>query len=113
MTMHHGQDMTIAESRRFSEDDLHLFNEGTHFRLFDKLGAHPIEVNGGTGTHFSVWAPNAESVSVVGNFNDWDSKRHALQPSGLPQGPDRPVNREVRLLQVRSQLRDREVRVVG
>lgn len=82
MTMHRGHDMTIEESRRFSEDDLHLFNEGTHFRLFDKLGAHPIEVNGGAGTHFSVWAPNAESVSVVGNFNDWDSKRHALQPSG-------------------------------
>lgn len=82
MTMHYGQDMTIAESRRFSEDDLHLFNEGTHFRLFDKLGAHPIEVNGGIGTHFSVWAPNAESVSVVGDFNGWDASRHMLQPSG-------------------------------
>ncbi|CAI4033764.1 1,4-alpha-glucan branching enzyme [Nitrospira tepida] len=80
--MHYGQDMTIAESRRFSEDDLHLFNEGTHFRLFDKLGAHPIEVNGGIGTHFSVWAPNAESVSVVGDFNGWDASRHMLQPSG-------------------------------
>ncbi|HSE58478.1 MAG TPA: 1,4-alpha-glucan branching protein GlgB [Nitrospiraceae bacterium] len=82
MTMHHGQDLTIAESRRFSEDDLHLFNEGTHFRLFDKLGAHPIEANGGIGTHFSVWAPNAESVSVVGDFNGWDASRHVLQHSG-------------------------------
>ena len=82
MTMHHGQDMTIAERTRFSEDDLHLFNEGTHFRLFEKLGAHPMAVNGGVGTHFSVWAPNAEYVSVIGNFNGWDPERHALQPSG-------------------------------
>lgn len=82
MTMRHGQDMMIAENRRFSEDDLHLFNEGTHFRLFDKLGAHQIEANGEIGTHFSVWAPNAESVSVVGDFNGWDSRLHPLQPSG-------------------------------
>ncbi|MGE3154410.1 MAG: 1,4-alpha-glucan branching protein GlgB [Nitrospiraceae bacterium] len=82
MTMHHAQNLTIGEPHRFTEDDLHLFNEGTHFRLFDKLGAHPIEVNGVTGTHFSVWAPNAESVAVIGNFNDWDPERHALRPSG-------------------------------
>ncbi|MEX5213903.1 MAG: 1,4-alpha-glucan branching protein GlgB [Nitrospiraceae bacterium] len=82
MTMHHAQNRTIDEPHRFSEDDLHLFNEGTHFRLFDKLGAHPIEVNGVAGTHFSVWAPNAESVAVIGNFNGWDPERHALRPSG-------------------------------
>ena len=52
-----------------SEDDLYLFNEGTHRKLADKLGAHPRP---GGGTFFAVWAPNATGVSVVGDFNYWD-----------------------------------------
>src|SRR5690625_1101048 len=72
-----------------SEDDVHLFNEGTHFRLYEKLGAHCIEQNGKKGVHFAVWAPNAASVSVMGEFNDWNKSSHPLQPfrnSGIWQG---------------------------
>jgi 1,4-alpha-glucan branching enzyme len=63
-------------------DDLHLFNEGTHYDLWKKLGAHVLETGGVTGTHFAVWAPNAESVSVIGDFNSWDKGRHPLSPHG-------------------------------
>ncbi len=52
-------------------DDLHLFNEGTHTRLYEKMGSRPRTVDGVAGTHFAVWAPNARTVSVVGPFNDW------------------------------------------
>jgi 1,4-alpha-glucan branching enzyme len=63
-------------------DDLHLFNEGSHVRLYDKLGAHPLTVNGTAGTLFAVWAPNAAHVSVMGDFNNWQTTSHALQPRG-------------------------------
>jgi 1,4-alpha-glucan branching enzyme len=66
----------------FSQDDLHLFNEGTHFRLYEKLGAHQVTVDGKEGTYFAVWAPNAKQVSVVGDFNDWDSESHPLRHRG-------------------------------
>ena len=59
-------------------DDL-LIAEGTHFRLFDKLGAHLLEHEGATGVHFAVWAPNARHVSLVGDFNDWDHRRHPMR----------------------------------
>ncbi len=59
-------------------DDL-LVSEGTHFRLFDKMGAHPIEHEGCAGVHFAVWAPNATQVSLVGDFNDWDGARHPMR----------------------------------
>ena len=59
-------------------DDL-LIAEGTHFRLFDKLGAHLIEHEGAHGVHFAVWAPNARNVSVVGDFNDWNGARHPMR----------------------------------
>ena len=78
------------ESSLFLTDhDVYLFNEGTHFRLFDHLGAHPSTVDGECGTFFSVWAPNAEQVSVVGDFNKWDGSAHPLEPrasSGVWQG---------------------------
>lgn len=61
-----------------SQDDLYLFNEGNHFSLFDKLGAHPASPGGLSGTYFAVWAPNAESVYVMGDFNSWDKKGYAL-----------------------------------
>ena len=72
-----------------SDHDIYLFNEGSHFRLYDKLGAHPMRLNGVDGTHFAVWAPDAERVSVLGNFNDWDNSSHPLSPragSGIWQG---------------------------
>jgi 1,4-alpha-glucan branching enzyme len=56
-----------------------LIAEGTHLRLFDKMGAHPMEHEGAAGVHFAVWAPNAAHVSVVGDFNDWDATRHPLR----------------------------------
>ncbi len=64
--------------------DLHLFNEGTHRRLYQKLGAHPLrDDEGRAGTYFAVWAPNAEDVSVVGSFNGWGATaQHRLRPVG-------------------------------
>ncbi len=67
-------------ARTFISDfDVHLFCEGTHYRLYEKLGAHPAEVNGVKGTHFALWAPNATAVSVIGDFNKWDASKHQMQ----------------------------------
>jgi 1,4-alpha-glucan branching enzyme len=66
-----------------SNDDVYLFNEGTHFDIQTKLGAHTRRAaDGSMGTCFAVWAPNARSVSVVGDFNGWDKRRHKLRPRG-------------------------------
>ncbi|UCH87830.1 MAG: 1,4-alpha-glucan branching protein GlgB [Dehalococcoidia bacterium] len=65
-----------------TDDDLYLFNEGSHLRLHDKLGAHPITVDGKESTYFAVWAPDAEHVSVIGDFNGWNKKSHPLRPRG-------------------------------
>jgi 1,4-alpha-glucan branching enzyme len=65
-----------------SADDLYLFNEGSHFRLYEKLGAHPLTARGETGTLFSVWAPAAERVYVMGEFNGWDKTSHPLRCKG-------------------------------
>ena len=73
----------VGATSRLSDDDLYLFNEGSHFRLADKLGAHLRTVDGQAGVHFSVWAPNAESVSVIGDFNGWDKVTHPLAPRGV------------------------------
>ncbi len=59
--------------------DDHLFVEGRHERLYDRLGAHVMEHEGVKGVHFAVWAPNAERVSVVGSWNDWDGRRHQMR----------------------------------
>ena len=61
--------------RVVSDYDLYLFGEGNHTRIYDKLGAHVIKLGAVEGTHFAVWAPNAERVSVVGDFNGWDGRR--------------------------------------
>ena len=65
-----------------TDQDLHLFNEGSHTRLYEKLGAHYLESGSDAGTCFAVWAPNAEGVSVMGDFNGWDSGVHPLRPRG-------------------------------
>ena len=62
-----------------SDFDLHLLGEGTHYRVYDKLGAHPTRVAGVDGAIFSVWAPNARRVSVVGDWNLWDGRRHPMR----------------------------------
>jgi 1,4-alpha-glucan branching enzyme len=70
-------------------DDLYLFNEGTHTHLFERLGAHPLTVEGLEGTYFAVWAPDAEIVSVVADFNGWDPRANPLRPkerSGIWEG---------------------------
>ncbi|WP_027340431.1 1,4-alpha-glucan branching protein GlgB [Halonatronum saccharophilum] len=69
-----------------SENDLYLFNEGNHHRIYDKMGAHLINHNSVDGVHFSVWAPEAERVSVIGPFNNWDGRVHQMRvlgPSGV------------------------------
>jgi 1,4-alpha-glucan branching enzyme len=63
-------------------DDLHLFNEGSFLRAYEKLGAHPLTRNGVPGTQFAVWAPGAHYVSVVGDFNGWDPGSHPLEVVG-------------------------------
>jgi 1,4-alpha-glucan branching enzyme len=73
----------------FTSDDLYLFNEGTHTRLYRSLGAHLVEGEGVPGVNFAVWAPNARAVSVAGDFNDWDTAAHPLHnlgPSGIWEG---------------------------
>jgi 1,4-alpha-glucan branching enzyme len=62
-----------------SDYDRHLFAEGTHYGASDKLGAHPREMEGMPGVVFAVWAPNAQRVSVVGDFNRWDGRRHPMR----------------------------------
>ncbi len=62
--------------------DLYLFNAGDHHRIYEKLGAHYAEVNGVGGIQFAVWAPGARSVSVIGTFNGWDRRKHAMRVLG-------------------------------
>ncbi|TAM82873.1 MAG: 1,4-alpha-glucan branching protein GlgB [Acidobacteria bacterium] len=70
------------EVSMLTEDDVYLFNEGSHLRLYQKLGAHSRNVDGQGGVCFAVWAPNAEHVSVIGDFNGWDKESHPLRPRG-------------------------------
>ncbi|NLL12896.1 MAG: 1,4-alpha-glucan branching protein GlgB [Fibrobacter sp.] len=74
----------------FTDYDIYLFKQGNHFRLFEKLGSHPMTVEGVSGTYFAVWAPNAKKVSVVGDFNYWNTQTHPLFPrwdsSGIFEG---------------------------
>jgi len=77
----------LTHTQSFSlltELDIHLFREGKHFRLYDKLGSHVVEHNGVAGTYFAVWAPNGQNVSVIGNFNGWNRQAHSL--NGRPDG---------------------------
>ena len=102
-----------------SDADIQMFQQGTHCRLQDKLGAHPVTVKGMSGVQFAVWAPNAERVSVIGDFNQWDRTEpsaaltrrlrdlgrlrsrsqarvvlqvfHPVALRGLPRGEGRPV----------------------
>lgn len=69
-----------------SEMDRYLFGQGTHYEIYEKLGAHPMTLNGTKGVYFAVWAPHAVSVSLVGDFNNWDPESHPmtlLETSGI------------------------------
>lgn len=74
----HTSSHDIATVSLLSEDDIYLFNEGNHFQLYKKLGAHILTHKGKTGVYFAVWAPNANYVSVIGDFNSWDKHTHPL-----------------------------------
>jgi 1,4-alpha-glucan branching enzyme len=72
--------------RVIGEYDLYLLGEGKHTRIHERLGAHPMRIGAAEGVHFAVWAPNAERVSVVGDFNNWDGRMHVMRslgPSGV------------------------------
>ena len=70
----------MALEHRISELDTYLFAKGRHYEIYEKMGAHLAEEDGKGGTYFSVWAPNARRVSVVGDFNNWDRTAHPMQP---------------------------------
>ena len=83
----------VAERRAdvslLTDQDIYLFNEGNHYRIYDKLGSHLNNVSGQAGTSFSVWAPNARQVSVMGSFNGWNPDSHPLRArasSGIWEG---------------------------
>ena len=65
-----------------SDQDLYLFNEGSNYRLYETVGAHLLSRDGQAGAMFSVWAPNARAVSMIGSFNDWNTTSHPLTPRG-------------------------------
>ncbi|MBE5957422.1 MAG: 1,4-alpha-glucan branching protein GlgB [Lachnospiraceae bacterium] len=74
------------EKKFITDDDCYLFGKGSHYEIFEKLGAHVMTVDGVKGTYFAVWAPHAKSVSVVGDFNDWIGYNHNMEmnnPSGI------------------------------
>lgn len=79
---HYGIETTLEDPYAFeqiiSNDDLYLFGEGNHHRIYDLLGAHPKNINGVNGFHFAVWAPNAERISVIGDFNFFDGRYHPM-----------------------------------
>ena len=83
---HGGSTSEIDDPYRYgrilSDYDLYLFGEGKHTRIYEKLGAHPTTIGGSAGVHFAVWAPNAKRVSVVGDFNAWDGRRHPMRSLG-------------------------------
>jgi 1,4-alpha-glucan branching enzyme len=64
------------------EQDLYFIGQGKHYELYDKLGAHPVEMDGVKGVSFAVWAPNAKRVSVIGDFNKWDGRLHPMRSMG-------------------------------
>ncbi len=78
-----GQEVEFDDPYRFplllTDFELYLFSEGTHYEAWRTMGAHPMEVDGVAGVRFAVWAPNAEVVSVVGDFNEWDIRRHPMR----------------------------------
>ncbi|NBA87523.1 1,4-alpha-glucan branching protein GlgB [Emticicia sp. CRIBPO] len=82
--------MNVEPYSLFTDFDISLFKSGKHYRLYEKLGSHVLENQGVIGTYFAVWAPNANSVSVIGNFNGWEKGSHPLKPrwdgSGIWEG---------------------------
>ena len=88
--MNDNKQPVVLNQSLLTEHDIYLFKEGSHFNLYDKLGSHLISRNGTAGVQFAVWAPNAEAVSVIGDFNGWDRHAHPLSlrqdASGIWEG---------------------------
>ncbi|HNB22636.1 MAG TPA: 1,4-alpha-glucan branching protein GlgB [Candidatus Melainabacteria bacterium] len=76
------QETKEKQASFLTDFDVHLFAEGTHCRIYDKFGAHPVTIDGIKGTHFAVWAPNAAMVSVIGDFNNWDASKNQMEQTG-------------------------------
>jgi 1,4-alpha-glucan branching enzyme len=72
----------MEERMHFSDLDQYLFGQGTHYDVYKKLGAHPAEQDGQKGIYFAVWAPNAQAVSVIGEFNNWDNEKNPMVKVG-------------------------------
>jgi len=72
----------VRERSLLTDQDLYLFNEGSHYRMYEKLGAHLVGTEGVRGASFGVWAPAASEVSVIGDFNGWDNQANRLTPRG-------------------------------
>src|SRR5581483_9265739 len=83
LTLWNGTEQDIEDPYRFppilTDFDLHLHGEGTHFESYKKMGAHLSVCDAVAGVRFAVWAPNALVVSVIGDFNEWDSRRHPMR----------------------------------
>ncbi|MEK7289801.1 MAG: 1,4-alpha-glucan branching enzyme, partial [Planctomycetota bacterium] len=77
---------TVRTACFLTDHDVYLFKEGNHFQLYNKLGSHLTSVNGIQGVYFAVWAPNAERVSVIGDFNQWHEESHPLTVRGDSSG---------------------------
>ncbi len=91
MERHPGvQEAPVRAHTRFTDFDIYLLRQGNHSHLYKKFGAHPVTVDGVSGTYFAVWAPNAERLSVIGEFNRWRTESHLLLPradqSGIWEG---------------------------
>ncbi len=90
MTNSNSENPKVYPFSLLTDFDVHLFKAGKHFKLYEKLGSHVVENEGKKGTHFAVWAPNAEELTVIGDFNGWDKLSHHLKPrwdhSGIWEG---------------------------
>ena len=72
----------MGEKLQFTELDQYLFGQGTHYDIYRKLGAHPVKDGDEEGVYFAVWAPNAQGVSVIGEFNEWDEQENPMTKAG-------------------------------
>src|SRR5579863_4309839 len=83
LTLWNGSTVVVEDPYRFprliSDFDLHIHGEGTQYESYHTMGAHLVDCMGVHGVRFAVWAPNAEVVSVIGDFNDWDERRHSMR----------------------------------